>query len=265
MKEVITFFGADSSVGTTMLAQSVAEKLSEEGKTLFIMASSSPIIDFLNVKGQPLRSLDELRPLLRAGSISVKDVMGICYRRGDLYILPPPLDTIRVRYFVESDLKTILDLAKIEFDHVVIDAGCDLQYPLGASALISANKVFIVMKQAEKSLRRFRLLSESFLNPLSVDYDVVINQYDETSVYYRLDKLKKILKNLRLFTICRIKRGEEAELRMETLMRFSLFREQIKIFLIDTEIIKFPSVYGRPPFLELARGAVNEKLRRIQP
>ena len=248
MSEVITFFGADSSVGTTMLAQSVAEKLSEKGKTLFIMASSRPAMDFYKAGGDYVRSIDELRPMLRSGNISIRDILGICYKTGKIYILPPPTDIIRVRQFFESDLRTILDLAKIEFDYIVIDGGCDLQYPLGVSSLTLASKVFIVIKQSEKSLRGFKFLSETFLNPLCIVYDVVLNQYDETFMYYRLEKIKRLLKDLRIFTVCNIERGEEAELRMETLMRFSLFREQIRILLIDSGIIRLPSTYDRPPF-----------------
>ena len=47
MNKIISFFGADYSVGTTMTAQSTAEILAENRKkVLLILASSNPLMDY---------------------------------------------------------------------------------------------------------------------------------------------------------------------------------------------------------------------------
>ena len=93
MNKIISFFGADYSVGTTMTAQSTAEILAENRKkVLLILASSNPLMDYFKTGDIINRSIDELRPSLRAENLTKEEVMNICYRTKNLTVLPPIKD-----------------------------------------------------------------------------------------------------------------------------------------------------------------------------
>ena len=226
---VITYFGADSALGVTMLAQSVANVLAEnKHKVLLILASSNPLFDYFDPKMKFTRSIDELRPSLRSGKITKDDVLNICITHKNLTILPPIKDLTLIRYYKENDLERIINSINNCFEYVIIDGGSNIQYPLSISSLLCAKKLYVVISQQEKTLNRFKLLSETVLKPLDLEYEVIVNKYNEDSRTYNIKHIQSITKQEDIITIPYCENGWEAEFNKETLIKYPKYRESIR-------------------------------------
>lgn len=236
MNKIISFLGADYSVGTTMTAQSTAEILAENRKkVLLILASSNPLMDYFKTGDIINRSIDELRPSLRAENLTKEEVMNICYRTKNLTVLPPVKDLTLIRFFRETDLETIINLVIDNFDFIVIDGGCNIQHPLNISALMCCNKLFVVITQQEKSLNRYRLLKETVLNPLNLNHSIIVNKFTETSPYYSKKNLFQVTGIREIFMIKNCDNSWEAEIQKETLLKYPKYKEGIKSMVRDIE------------------------------
>lgn len=237
MATKVTFFGAGSGVGTTMIAQSVAEALAFNGvRVMFILASSSPFWDYCKQNGRNDNTIDSLRAKLHSDDVDKSDIMDICYKKDGFCILPPISNLTMIKYYKEDDIDRICELINEDFDYIIIDGGSNIQYPLGISALNSGEKVYIVVKQTEKSLNRFKLLAESVLNSMAKNYSIIVNDFIPESPYYSLRILEGLFKR-KVHSIPYMKNGSDAELRRETLMILPRYRNGIIEFLKEEDFL----------------------------
>ncbi|MEG0292270.1 MAG: hypothetical protein RR495_03800 [Anaerovoracaceae bacterium] len=237
MEKVITYFGADSSVGTTMIAQTTAVALSEiKKRVLLIFASSNPLMDYIEIKAYSDRSIDELRPSLRSGQLSKEEILNVCLNQKSLTILPPIKDMTLIRYYKENDLNKIIELVSDDFDYIIIDGGTNIQYPLGISALLCSDKRYIVITQQEKTINRYKLLAETVLKPLNLSYNIILNKFDSNSISYSYKNVQSITGKQNILQIQYCENGWEAELNRETLVKYPKYKDCIKDMVKDIDV-----------------------------
>ena len=175
MKHIIGFFGGDSQVGTTMIAQSVAELLKERGKrVLLILGSGKYGGEFAHAGARS--SLDDLKAGIRSGKISEDDLDQVIEEVKGIWVLPSVRNPMSVRYFPENTYEVMLASAGEEFDYIVIDGGEDANSGLMISALNISDDRFFITTQQSKSVHRFLLLQKNVLEPLQLQGQLIINK-----------------------------------------------------------------------------------------
>ncbi|MEF9921722.1 MAG: hypothetical protein RR313_07025 [Anaerovoracaceae bacterium] len=232
MKKIITFFGGDSQVGTTMIAQSVAEIIAKGGnRVALIMASSEYGLDYID-QNQDL-SLDDLKTNITNNHLTVEDVKGIMFEHNDISIVPGIKNITTLKYYGEDDIEIMIKPLEKNYDFIIIDAGNNVQYGLSMSALKHSEKRYYVITQQEKSVRRFKNLQQSILGPLNWNGQIIINKYNGNMAFYSPKQIEEIFKTKKAFTISYIEYGWQAESDRSTLLKYPKFAEGIKQIVND--------------------------------
>ena len=221
MREVITFFGAEPKVGTTMVAQSVAEELLNAGyKTLLIFASSELYDAYLNTESNET-SIDDLRELerLEPKDISrvIKTVSGLDYIKG---VVKP----FKIRYFNPNILPELIEVVRNKYDYIVIDGGSNYQYPLPISALLAADRRFFVVTQNPKAVLKLNNLMETLLaSPVfkkkKTKDELIVNKHAKDGVY-STDNIQKLL-NLNASVVSNVPGSASCEATKQTLNKIN--------------------------------------------
>jgi hypothetical protein len=123
-KNVITFFGADSKVGTTITSQAVAESLA---------LNTVLQIGFLNLSGQPSFNyiqgssegygIDLIKTKILNFVLSSDELRSAMISKGNLSILPSVKTLADLRYYKPKHVEYLISLATTIFDVVIVDAG----------------------------------------------------------------------------------------------------------------------------------------------
>ncbi|MBR3756216.1 MAG: hypothetical protein IKK48_03810 [Firmicutes bacterium] len=176
MEKVVGFFGGDHQTGTTMIAWSFAERLSETGRrVLLLFCSGSNDQSF--IAGENGQSIDNLKAALRSGRVEREDLFQCLEKRKGLWILPGTKNSLAAGYFLENTLQILLEGVDDTFDIVVVDGGSDLRLGLTISALnVCCYRYFVVTQQA-KCIHRYLQKREYLLGPFGLDGQVILNQY----------------------------------------------------------------------------------------
>ncbi len=222
MEKIIGFFGGDSQVGTTMIAQSVAELLKERGKkVLFILGSGKYGDEFVNIGIR--HSLDDLKAGIRSGKVPAEDLLQTLEEVRGMWVLPSVRSPLTAKYFPENTYEILLASAGETFDYIVIDGGDNANLGLMISALNTADERFFITTQQAKAVRRFLLLQKNVLEPLKLKGKLVINKYvQDLSLLLRQDVLS-LCERGEAFTIPYVEYGWQAEMEGRTLLHFGRF------------------------------------------
>lgn len=230
MKEIITFFGGDSKVGTTMIMQSFSEELEKRGeKVLMIFASSEAYDEFLEDRME--LTIDSLR---ENEEINKADVEKIIYKKDNLSYIRGCDKFLKIRYFNVSLLEKVVEICSQDFDYIVIDGGHNYQYPLPISSLKVATKRYFVLTGNSKTISRFDWMYKNILHAKKVmaisDRDeIILNFTEKEDKTYSKEMLEKIYKR-KVSTIPKVFNGHFSEDKRETLLKMpnsSRFREGI--------------------------------------
>lgn len=222
MKKIIGFFGGDSQVGTTMLAQSAAEQLKEKGrKVLFIMGSGKFGEEFVNHGGR--HSIDDLKAGIRSGRVSAEDLSQNIVECRGLWVLPGVRNPLTAKYFPENTYEIMLESVPADFDYIVIDGGDNANLGLTISALNTAEERFFVTTQQSKSVHRLILLQKSILEPLNLEGRLIINKYMKDPALLLKKDILPLCGQAEALTIPYIEYGWQAEMEGRTLLHFNKF------------------------------------------
>jgi len=175
----IIFFGADSKVGTSMIAHSVAEKLSENRdiKVLLAFLDGSPGLDYTR-KCEHEQSIDTVRAKIINHILSNNELMGTCLRRDGLYILPGTQSIVYRRYYHPEHIEALMEQLAEAFDVVIVDGGSNIELGMTVGALNSTNHKFLVCTQQRTCLRHFKQIQSQVLSKLEInDFCLIINKY----------------------------------------------------------------------------------------
>ncbi len=178
-KNTIIFFGADSKVGTSMIAQSVAEKLSENRniKVLLAVFDGSPGLDYTTEPGCK-QSIDTVRAKIINGIVSNSEIMDVCIKRDGLYLLPGTQSIVYRKYYHPEHIETLMGQLAEAFDVVIVDSGSNIELGMTIGALNSAYHKFLICTQQRTCHRHFKQVRSQVLSKLEVkDFCLIINKY----------------------------------------------------------------------------------------
>ena len=228
MKNIIGFFGGDSQVGTTMIATSVAECLSQRNRRVLLVCGSGKFGDgFVHLSGK--HSLDDLKAGIISGKVGEEDLMQTLEECRGLWVLPPVRNPLAAKYFPENTHQILLAALDEKFDYVVIDGGDDANLGLTISALNLCHSRFFVVTQQNKGLQRYVQLQKNVLEPLGLSGDLVVNKYQRDPSLFRIQEILTLCRADDAFRIPYVEYGWQAEMEGRTLCRFHRFHKAVQV------------------------------------
>lgn len=241
MHKVIGFFGGDSQVGTTMLAQSFAEILGRRGRRVLLILGSGKFGEgFFHQDDR--HSLDDLKAAVRSGKVEKEDLLQSIEKIRHVFFLPSVRNPLTAKYFPENTYEVMLASVGEEFDYVVIDGGDDANQGLMISALNISDKCFFITTQQPKSLHRFLLLQKNILEPLDIQGTLIVNKYLKEPALLMKKDILALCERERLLTAPYVEYGWQAEMEGKTLLRFGRYEKAVKglVKLVEPEEKKEP-------------------------
>ena len=179
---VITFFGADSKVGTTITSQAVAECLAENTvmKVGFFSLSGQPSLEY--VKEAEGFGMDVIKTKVFNFVLSGEELKSAMVQKGNLYILPSVKTLTDLRYYKPKHVEYLINLATSIFDIIIIDAGYCPNSGLYIGALNATNMRYLVTTQQEACRAKFDLTREQLFKIQEIDTEsmmLILNRYSE--------------------------------------------------------------------------------------
>ena len=185
---VIAFFGADSKVGTTMLAQSFAEMLTDKGTVLFLSLSRSFKSAFVR---DDIKHIDCFVPEIESGIAIEKNKISKHSHYSNLYILGGLKDVLEPNDFsLEMASKMIENLERM-FDWIIIDAGSDMNNALSYAAVTGAFNRFLVFSQNQHCIDKVIDNSKKW-ELLNLEFNMLIANKFKAFDVNGWDRIKKI-------------------------------------------------------------------------
>ncbi|MBK5253199.1 MAG: AAA family ATPase [Peptostreptococcaceae bacterium] len=232
MEKVITYFGTDSGVGTTMIAQSVSENLTKEGKKVLLMLCSGNYGNDYIITDEEA-SLDDIKANLISGYLGKEDIEGILIKINGLDIMPGIRDITRIKYYLEDDLDKIISVVRDDYDYIVIDGGCNINYGITVSSLLVADKIYFIITQQEKSIRRFINEYYSVLYPMKIEGRLISNKYVTDYGNHGISEIESFIGKEPAINVEYAKEGWIAEIRKTTLLSDAKFKAGIENIVSD--------------------------------
>lgn len=228
--KVIGFFGSDSQVGVSMIAESISTYLSEKGSVLLISASGEKSVSY--IKKETVHSLDYIRPNLLSGKLSKDDLEEIIEKdekNGNLSFIAGVNSSYTSKLFPINTFDLILGAVN-KYDYIVIDGGHGLDKALTISAFNACDLRYFVLTQQPKSIARFFDMKNYVLKPLGLEGEVIINKYIKDLSFYKTGEIEKMLGNKVSFLVPYSEYGWQAEYENKTLMKEKRYRKEIEKF-----------------------------------
>jgi Flp pilus assembly CpaE family ATPase len=172
---VITFFGADSKVGTTITAQAIAECLAN---------NTILNVGFLNLSGQPSfdyipgptdeYGIDQIKTKIFNFILTIEELKSAMITNGNLSILPSVKTLTDLRYYKPKHIEYLINLAASHFDVVIADAGYYPNSGLYIGALNATKQRYMVATQQEACRKTFELIKNQILDVLDIDTSTIM-------------------------------------------------------------------------------------------
>ena len=175
MDNMRIIWGTDHKVGTTMLAQSYAEKLAEKNENILLLTlSSDPGDAFYAEKAM---SIEECRNRLSCGLLTKENIREYAIKGKSFFKLNGLSHPRNMFEFTPSMAGDLIRISSEAFDEVVIDCGTGLDSPLTLAALSFGRKNIFVFSQQESSVRSWQRSSDE-ISALGIVPDIaVINKF----------------------------------------------------------------------------------------
>jgi hypothetical protein len=179
MRGIYAFFGVDHKCGTSMLCQSAGELIARarpDWKVLVIHTEEDSGTYYTTGSQE---SFDRLRPELAEGLLDVHDVAARSRCRGNLHFISgaDPLNGDGKYHPNHSD--HLLKHLRECFDLILCDSGSHIGHGLALGSLFAAHGIFLVMLQAESSVRRFERLIPLYRKLNVSTIGCLVNRYRE--------------------------------------------------------------------------------------
>lgn len=219
---VFTFLGADSKVGTTMVAQSVAEFIATNTnlKVLTIFLSGNSSNYYSNVTNPP--TLDILKTKLFSEILSDTEIINNCVKLKDnLYMLFGISMFLERRQYTPRHIEILLKIIKSNFDVVIVDAGSNIGLGSTLGAIYETNHRYLVANTSLNSLNDYTDLRQQVLNRLKIDgMKLIVNKYGDDEIYSG-EELSQLYCSEYLCNIPLIENSIECEYDKKTLIAFN--------------------------------------------
>lgn len=234
---VITLIGADSKVGTTMIAQSVSEDIAKNtnAKVLLINLNNKDRRSYLKSKS-PEFGIDTLKVKLFNKILTKEELLECCIREDNLLILPGIESILDIREYHPEDIEILINLGLQVANLIIIDAGSvdsmDLSGCLGITALNVAKYKYLVTTQQKSSYDTFMKVKDEILTHLQInqeDFFAIVNKYFKSSGLLSADEVAKNLNMILAGYVNHLEfAGWESEIEEKTLMSESSYRTSIE-------------------------------------
>jgi MinD-like ATPase involved in chromosome partitioning or flagellar assembly len=183
MDRMFAFHGVDSKVGTTMLAQSVAEMITDQRKELKVILlhlNGRSGTEYVTQVGE---SIEGIKMYLDNKVLSTRELINSCRRTENFYLLGGVESIGQSRHYFPEAASYLLDSLNEEFDLIIVDTGNDLDNGLAIGALEQIQNRFCILTQQESIIRRYEK-SKDFYAQLGFSFaHTVINKYSEQDPY----------------------------------------------------------------------------------
>lgn len=180
---LFAFFGADYKVGTTMIAQSVAETISTNHPNLKILLIAMNGRESTEYIREETMSIDRIKIHIDNKMISGEDFLKTCTHKGNLYLMAGISNETEERYYHPDMAKYLLEEIAPEFDLIIADCGNKLDNGLAIGTLSIAEDRFLVATQQETVVRRHEK-NRKLLEDLGIEISaLIINKYYDQDPY----------------------------------------------------------------------------------
>lgn len=190
---IIVFFGADEKVGTTQIAQSVAERLAQKTSLKIFLGflNGKPSLDY--IENDTNFSLDTLKIKIINQILDRNELLDVCIKKDNLYILKGVNSILDKRHYHPEHIEYLLKLISKEFDVVIIDAGSDIELGMTIGALNTTQYRYLVTTQQEIAFNNYKRIKSQVLNRFDIkDYMIIVNKFIESerlNTQYHIAKL----------------------------------------------------------------------------
>jgi MinD-like ATPase involved in chromosome partitioning or flagellar assembly len=178
---IITICGADNKVGSTMIAQCLAETAAKkhEGKRFLTISADIAGCEFYAAESG--KSLSGLMASVISGTLKGSEIKDNCVRRRDLenLFMLRGTDSYTTRgTFYPGHANMFLNAASDEFDCTVVDIGTNIQTGFAIGFLKHSNFNILVTTQQAHSLSRYNLRKQDIIRTLGVRFGLLaLNKY----------------------------------------------------------------------------------------
>lgn len=224
VKNIVTFFGSDSKVGTTITAQAVAETLAAGvyGNIFLCFLNGSPSRDYYNTDNF-VSGLDSLKVKIMNEVLTGNELIDTCVNIGNLYILPGVDNIFDVRHYHPKHVEYLINLASKNFSAVIIDAGSRIDYLLSVGALNCTSLRYLVTTQQDSAWRNYQRISEQVFPKVDIDpksFLLIVNKYINSSELYTASQIAEMYKSTLAGTLPYVDYGWQAERDKKTLLNY---------------------------------------------
>lgn len=156
VNNVVVLFGADSKVGTTVTAISLAENLAAQSDDISVaFLNLSGHISYSYVEYDEGKGMDSIRSKVFNRILSPEELKLAMVQNRDIknfYMLPPCRTLIDFKYYTSEHIEYLINMAAGLFDAVIVDAGWYPHNGLYFAALNSSSNRYMVTTQQQPSL-----------------------------------------------------------------------------------------------------------------
>lgn len=195
---VFTFFGADSKVGVTSIAQLVSSNIAKRNKdksVLLIFLDGQTGFDWVEDKRNIVTCLADIQVALKNNFLDSNSLKDNCLRvLPNLYLLKGEIRIDENVCYNELEINSLINICKEAFDFVIIDAGntMNLSLRMTYSALInSASNNMLITDQLPKSYEMYKKGKLQVMDDLKIDkFSVLIlNKYMQNNSVFKREEI----------------------------------------------------------------------------
>lgn len=230
MGKNITFIGADNGVGTTMIAQAVAEVLSDnDNKVLFLSASGHSGTEYI---GKESIGLDDIKNSLVNDILKLSDLRELITAEKVDFIKGTE-NPLYYRHYMPQHVKTITELLTDDYDYIIIDGGSDPQQGLHIGAITVSEDVYLVTTQHVKSLERYKHKEQDVYGEMHLSPKIVLNKFLKSAAYFDKANIEKLYGESVVAVVPYSEYGMQAEINKASLNTERNFENSIKVIAGD--------------------------------
>ncbi len=221
MGRIYAFHGAEHRVGTTMLAQSVAEMIAANSRgtsVLLVSLNNRRSTDYVREEVSPI---DDFRARLESGISIDRELISSIGGSGELYMISGPVSELDERSYMPEAVTNLISTAGNQFDVIIEDTGSELDNGLAFGGLRTAGMRFLTLTPSESSVRRYEL-NRALYAEAGIEFEaIVVNRYSPQEIYdlkYLSDRLKADRRAV--YKVADAPYGLRAEMEYRTLLAY---------------------------------------------
>ena len=227
MFKVISVFGGDSNVGTSIIAQSMAEIAAEKGeRVLFMEASDRTLGSYVEFtdegrdRTEPLPSIDDI--------VKGKDSESCILSAGSFAVIRGG-QSVKQESFRKNFVFKLIQSVSENFDRIVIDSGSNAGSNLSISALLASDRRFFIVRQNPKCIERFKKTAEEVLISEEIyrkGDKIIVNAFRKNKLLYSKAQVEStLLRNTYILPF--VREGLRCEYTKESLLWDKSFKKAL--------------------------------------